>query len=737
VHPHRRARRRFLAAASAGALGPGASAIARALALPAEGRSGSLRDVQHIVVLTQENRSFDHYFGSLNGVRGFADPFPVPLPGGHTVWSQPRAPAKDQAPAEVDGQRVAPYRLDTQAHFAWMRAAGTPHRWPDAQQAWDHGRMADWPSAKGNHTMAHFGASDLPFHTALANAFTLCDAYHCSMQGGTHPNRYFLNTGTNDPFGQGGGPALYNDFDDFGPAQGPGSDAGYHWTTYAERLQAAGVSWHVYQDLDDNFDDNSLAAFRRFRDAVHRRSAGDEALSAHAASSGGLARLQRDVLDGRLPSVSWIVGPAEGSEHPWKSSPAQGADYTAKVLAALTANPEVWGRTVLLINYDENDGFFDHMPPPAPPSTRRVQPRFELAGASTVDTRGEYHLHLPAGHDGADEAAWLGRPYGLGPRVPMFVVSPWSRGGWVCSQVFDHTSVIRLMEARFGVHEPNISPWRRAVCGDLTATLDFSRADRRPPGLGLPVTSALAQRARSLPDTPTPPAPATAQAPVQAAGARPARALPYALHAHCSVERPGELRLRLHNQGRAAAVVQVYDRLRLAELPRRYTVGPGQTLNDTWATQADGLHDLWLLGPNGWHRQFQGRARMGEPTATLLPRPDGSALSLSLRNPSAQAINWRLQAAAYQAKAPRSIELAAGAQLRIELPLDPRHHWYDWVLSRTDAPDEAPACLKRWAGHVETGRPSVSDPAMHGEALLRSWAGDQPPARPVVSLNRG
>ena len=93
-------------------------------------------------------------------------------------------------------------------------------------------------------------------------------------------------------------------------------------------------------------------------------------------------------MNGSLPQVSWIVATAEGSEHPGPSSPAQGADYTSKVLDALTANPDVWSKTVLIINFDENDGFFDHVPPPAAPSyaTWDADPsKAKLAGGSTVE----------------------------------------------------------------------------------------------------------------------------------------------------------------------------------------------------------------------------------------------------------------------------------------------------------------------------------------------------------------
>jgi len=713
----RRTRRQFLNSA-AQVVGAGAAsyvgAIERALALPAQGQRGSLRDVEHIVVLMQENRSFDHYFGWLNGVRGFADPFPVPVAGGRTVWMQPRDPAHSGPPGSTP--HVVPYRIDTGARFELMRAEGTPHRWPDAQQAWDHGRMSNWPAAKRNHSMAYFAREALAFQVALADAFTLCDAYHCSFQGGTHPNRYFLNTGSIDPAGRGFGPAIYNDFDDFGPVTGKGSEAGYAWTTYAERLQAAGVSWHVYQDIADNFGDNSLAAFRRFRDAYHRRSRGDEALAEHAGSSGGLQRLRDDVRAGRLPAVSWIVGTAEGSEHPWKSSPAQGADYTAQVLDALTANPGVWGRTALFVNYDENDGFFDHVPPPAPPSAiGEKKGRMVFAGASTVDTTGEYHLRLPAGHDGPDEAAWLGRPYGLGPRVPMFVVSPWSRGGFVCSQVFDHTSVIRFIESRFGVREPNISAWRRAVCGDLTSAFDFAARDRaESTRVTLPVPAALAQRARALPRTTVPPTPDTIELPVQLRGARPARALPYALEAGCRAASSDAVSLVLDNRGRAAAVLHVYERLRLHHVPRRYTLAAGDTLEDHWPVAADGSYDLWLLGPNGWHRHFAGTAGREQPEARLVLPRGARTLQVVVTNPGAQPTLVDLIDARYGGAGAQRQEVAAQSTRRFERPLDVTHHWFDWRLTLSGMP----GFVRRWAGHVETGRPSTTDPAMHGPALL-------------------
>ncbi|WP_426207450.1 phosphocholine-specific phospholipase C [Massilia sp. TWP1-3-3] len=461
-------------------------------AVPDNCRSGTIMDVAHIVILMQENRSFDHYFGTMPGVRGFGDRFPIPVPVSalapsgqeRDVWTQRAA----------DGTLISPFHLDTGQSFAHMRAAGTPHTWPDAQRAWNNGILDAWPTHKHKHAMGYFTQADIPFQFALANAFTVCDAYHCAVQAGTNPNRVYAWTGSIDPLRQGHSPVIGNSYDNvlFDP------DGGYTWSTYGERLQAAGVSWQVYQDTADNDTDNPLAGFKAFRDALAGVSGSDPALRERGMSTRTLDQLRADVAAGTLAQVSFIVATADGSEHPVPSSPAQGANYTAGVIGALSACTQVWSKTVLLLMFDENDGFFDHMPPPAAPSYQRwdADPdQAVLAGASTVTTAGEYHEF--ASTEASETPELMHRPYGLGPRVPMYVISPWSTGGWVNSQVVDHSSVIRFMERRFGVPEPNISPWRRAVCGDLTSAFDFTRPDDRAFFAALPATGELAARART------------------------------------------------------------------------------------------------------------------------------------------------------------------------------------------------------------------------------------------------
>jgi phospholipase C len=696
-------RRSFLlSAAAAMALPP---AVAKALAIDADVRTGTLKDVEHVVILMQENRAFDHYFGVMNGVRGFADRFPIPVPDSpgvqnRTVWTQVNDTHAGGPP------RVSPFPLDTVATFAHMRVEGTPHSWADAQTAWNEGRMDRWPIAKTERAMGYYRREDIPFQYAMADAFTLCDAYHCSTQTGTNTNRLFLWTGTNDPSGQFGGPSISNSHDSF-VADGGAADS-YRWTTYGERLLAAGVTWRIYQDMADNFTDNPTAGFKTYRDSHDGLSGSDPRLKALALSTRKLDGLREDVLAGALPQVSYIVAPAADSEHPGPSSPAQGADYTARVIDALTADPKVWARTVLLVMFDENDGFFDHVPPPAPPS---VATDGTLLGASTVNTAGEYHLVRNPTEAKAERDELMGRPYGLGPRVPLYVLSPWSRGGWVNSQVFDHTSVIRLLEARFGVQEPNISPWRRAVCGDLTTAFDFRTPNTTPFLQALPSTVAAAARAAALPATTVPPTPVSPAVPTQASGPRPSRALPYALRVDETAQdnRQG---LILANDGTQAAVYHVYDRLRLEQPPRRFTVEPGRQLTDLWPA---GAYDLWVLGPNGFHRHFIGTAPGRDVSVTVSTSGTGQ-VTLTLRNPGPVTHKVSATPNAYRtALRPWSLDLPPSRTVRRTLSVKATGGWYDLSL-------ESAGAVRRLAGRLETGADTITDPAMGGTAVM-----DQPP----------
>ncbi|MFC0686342.1 phosphocholine-specific phospholipase C [Novosphingobium clariflavum] len=680
-------RRSLLGAAALAGL---PAAIARAAAIAPDVRKGTIEDVAHVVILMQENRSFDHYFGTLRGVRGFGDRFPIPLAPidekPRRVWDQLDRPGGG-AP-----RLTQPFHLDTRAAFDVMRVAGTPHTWPDAQAAWDEGRMGNWAEAKTRRAMGHYRREDIPFQFALAETFTLCDAYHCAIQTGTNTNRLFLWTGTNDPEGTHGGPAIGNSHDNF-PEQGGAADD-YLWATVPERLQSAGIDWRIYQDMADNFTDNPLVGFRAYREA--NRGRGDAALKERALTTQALDRLRADVLAGTLPQVSWIVADAQGSEHPGPSSPAQGALYTAKVLDALTANPRLWARTVLLVMFDENDGFFDHVPPPAPPSRTADG---ALLGGSTVDLAGEYHRHPAPGEDKIDRPDLRGRPYGLGPRVPMYVVSPWSRGGWVNSQVFDHTSVIRFLEARFGFHEPNISPWRRAICGDLTSAFDFTAPDRDP-FAPLPDPAADAARASRITHQPDPAPRPDADGPHQEPGLRRSRALPYRLEVTDRIGSEGPV-LRFAAEG-AGAVFQVYDRCNLTAPPRRYTLGAGHESEGQWHWDENGGYDLWVLGPNGFHRHFAGHR--SDPPITLTWQLAPRRLDLQAAYPETVGPQALRVAAAVPSAARRREQVMTR---HAAISLRETEGWYD-VEVTAEGPS---AWRRRLAGRIDmAGRHSTSDP---------------------------
>jgi phospholipase C len=700
-------RRRFLqtmaqSAGAAAAMTLLPESIRRALAVPAASRTGTLNDIEHIVVFMQENRSFDHYFGHLRGVRGYNDRFPIPLPNGQPVWNQP----SKANPA----QPVVPFHLNTQTTSAQC-VGDLDHSWYKTQAAIDAGRYDQWPANKTDLTMGYYLRSDIPFHYALADAFTVCDHYFCSLPGPTHPNRTYLMSGMVDPTGTQGGPLLDNN--DYVDGDGPPSYALLSWTTYPERLDAAGISWQVYQQglsgsdpLNGNYGTNVLMNFEQYVNAPAGSSLRNRAMTART-----IDQLKADVQAGSLPQVSWLLPPAAYSEHP-SYTPAYGAEYLSTILDALTSNPEVWSKTVLFVMYDENDGFFDHLVPPQPPTTR-------AQGLSTVSVEGEIHNvvnPLRGGNYYAD-----GFPYGLGPRVPMTIVSPWTKGGFVCSQVFDHTSVIRFIETRFNVAEPNITPWRRAVCGDLTSAFDFRTPDANMPPL--PDTSDYRTIAdNQCANNPQPTVPTTPGAvDPQEPGTRYARALPYELHVNAQVKASeNTLSLSFANTGEQGAHFAVYSTNR-TDGPWRYTVEAHKSLADTFdLSVTSGVYAFTVYGPNGFVRQFSGTAAMpGTHSSTtgrvacveVEARYDiaNGAIRVKIANQGNDAITLSAVDNAYGAST-RSFTLAPESAIETRWNLRESHHWYDLTISDGSSRSSG-TFLRRLAGHIETGCPSASDPA--------------------------
>jgi phospholipase C len=454
-------------AAAAGAmvglesLAPG-RLLERALAAPAAG--GKLSDIEHVVIFVNENRSFDHYFGTYKGVRGFADPAVLRQSDGTPVFAQ-RFAGSPFGPASAGyGGHLLPFHFDTTKNGECVNDIS--HEWIQQHQAWNRGKMDMFlqvdidPAVNGPrdgiNTMGYYTRSDLPFYHALADAFTICDRYFGSVIGPTDPNRLYAMSATIDPDGKHGGPVLKT-----GSLASKAKGAGiYSWTTYPEQLQAKGISWKIYASSDADLSDNVLSSFK----AYHRNSK----LAARAFKPTFPGTFQADCRAGRLPQVSWVLASLLDTEHP-PAPVTYGEVAAAQILQALTANPSLWAKTAVFMTQDEGGGFFDHVPPPVAPA----------------GTRGEYLTvkKLPA------EAGGIRGPIGLGFRVPMLIVSPFSRGGFVSSDTFDHTSVLRFLEKRFGAEVPNLSAWRRRTTGDLTSAFNFAAPNRSVPPLPSPSLS--------------------------------------------------------------------------------------------------------------------------------------------------------------------------------------------------------------------------------------------------------
>ncbi|HLN02810.1 MAG TPA: phospholipase C, phosphocholine-specific [Bryobacteraceae bacterium] len=812
-------------AGGAKTLGTLLASLQRASAIDPPAGSSFL-DAEHVVILMQENRSFDHAFGTLHGVRGFNDPRAVTLPDQKPVWLQSNAA----------GETYAPFRLDLKDTKAtWL--GSLPHSWRDQTDARNHGNHDGWLEAKASDredcagmplTMGYYDREDLPFYYALADVFTICDQHFCSSLTATTPNRLHLWTGTiREKPDAAFTPNVRNSDVDYG--------ASANWKTFPERLEEAGISWRIYQNelsapsgLEGehdawlaNFGDNPLEWFEQYHiafrkthaehmermaaalpseiqklraqggqekkiaaaerflqyvkseraqctpEARTRLSARDWSLHEKAFTtneedpayrqlstlkyrdgaadremaipkSDPLYRFRRDVDSGKLPCVSWLVAPERFSDHP--SSPWYGAWYVAETLNILTKNPAVWSKTIFILTYDENDGYFDHVPPFVAPEPGNPESGKTSAG---IDASLEY---LPLEQDLKRNPAHdaRGGPVGLGYRVPLVIASPWSRGGYVCSQVFDHTSVLQLLERvlshRSGtqIRETNITAWRRTVCGDLTsafrpfqggeAAVAFPSRDsffeqvhkaqftRMPAGYRKLNADDVAQIGEGRSQI--------AWMPQQEPGVRPSAALPYELAVSGEISADGkrfEMVLLAGNAvfGKAAAGApfHVYTpgkfRGQVKLRTRAYAVAAGERLTDSW--ELDGFekqaYHLRVCGPNGFLREFGGDKE--DPRVEIqfeyARAKNGLTGGVELRfiSRAARALTLEVKDHGYK-NGDHTMVVEPGGERRLVMALAQSHHWYDFSLTIVGAD----RFLRRFAGRVETGESGFSDPVM-------------------------
>lgn len=619
-------RRTFLKGAAAAGATVAAGAFAQSLLPPSllnqlavASPAGSLDDVEHVIFFMQENRAFDHYFGTLRGIQGFGDDSVLPRRDGGTVFEQRSNDGDDSD----DAATVLPFSIRQSAGRQSMSAENVDalnHEWEGGTEALNGGWCDNWIDAKTATTMAYYDRKDLPFQYELADAFTVCDQYFCSVPTSTSPNRNYFFSG-------------YTGFEPASPDERAvdnraydSDHPGYDWTCLAERLQDAGIDWQVYQEWD-NFTDNNLEYFRYTKDVAKKvfpGGTGETYYSALETADKGTGltadamkrklqenldklsdeertifdralyrsepntttqRLAEDISGGNLPPVSWVVPPSTESEHPSASSPRAAANLIYRILEALGDNPDVWRKTALIITFDENDGYFDHVAPPRPPESEK------------------------------DE--WYeGKALGFGNRVPTIIVSPWTVGGYRCSEVFDHTSASQFLEKWKGIEVPLVSDWRRRISGDLTSAFDFADPQTFTP-VGRPEeTEPLEPRWHPEP-------PETASMPTQEPGDRPQRPLPYKVSVH-AVEHVGKstVELKMDNTGTATANLLVFP---------FHTKDGEVTGHDVLGSESvevpvgdDGKYDIVVHGPAGF--TFHAEGVLGEnPGSTGSTGSSGSS----------------------------------------------------------------------------------------------------------------
>jgi phospholipase C len=532
--------------------------------------------------------------------------------------------------------------------------------------------------------MAYFTSADMPYYYALADTFTIGDQYHQSTLTQTNPNRLHLFSGSN---GLSVGQTPFLDNSEPNP--------GHTWTTVAEVLEGLNISWRIYQQ-EDNFDDNGCAWFANFQKAKPGSPLFDKGM---ATVDDLVEAFAKDVAADALPQVSWIVGPANLSEHA-SYHPSAGEDLTARLVKALASNPAVYKKTAFLFMYDEGGQFFDSAVPYTIPVSKDGSD-----GDSTVATTGE---------------EWLGLPIGPGFRVPFMAISPWSRGGYVVSQLFDHTSTVRFIEARFNLTVPTISPWRRAMLGDLTSAFNFSAPDYSTDWVSaLPDTTAYpAESIKECDTLPAPRVPAVQSMPSQPPGTRPSRALPYALLVTSACSPTAGLSLVLNNTGSAGLPALVFDYATTPlPAPRKFAVEAGVALAPRlpWSAASGAPYDLALHSVNGFARLYKGAGcggTEGGAGADVAYDSAGGRVVVVLAGGAV----YNISDVAYGSGGPWAVSAPPGPPTLWTWDASPYGNHYDLLITLGGGTATATATTSTWArramGRMENGGELTSDPAL-------------------------
>ncbi len=761
-----------------------AASVVKAMGIHAEPGSTYL-DAEHIVFLMQENRSFDHMLGTLKGVRGFNDPHPHVQPGKQKVWLQKDGKGFTYAPFHVDIRKTK---------ITWQ--GGLPHSWKDQVAARNNGHYDQWVPIKSAMSLAYYKRNDIPFYYNLADAFTVCDQHFCSSLTGTTPNRLFFFTGTIRGEKSKNATAVVNN--DQAESQ---NNVFVDWSTFPELMEDHGVDWRVYQnelwtsrlpegEIDDwlgNYGDNPLEYISRHRvklsayfrkngdhtvnpplsaaevqrryDALTQREKNliDKAFTTNISEPDYLElepftfkndlgkeetiqlpkgdifhQFRKDVDSGQLPTVSWLVAPQRFSDH--TSSPLYGTWYVSEALDILTKNPEVWKKTIFILTYDENDGYFDHQPPFVVP-----------------DPKDPFSGKVSSGIDfSTDFEPKKGSPIGLGYRVPLIVASPWSKGGFVNSQVFDHTSSLMFLEhflslkTNRNIRSNNISDWRRMVCGDLTSVFRPYNGDEISSPKPLKRTEVITNigNAKNKPAQPGPVALSetdilkintsdafsadnSVHMPKQERGTKPACALPYALSVNAE---PDAGRLLINFAAgktsfgafmvASGAPFTMYTPVAYKEKKGKswaYAVSPGDSLTESLepAHFENGIYDLAITGPNGFYRHFRGTASENisitveaEQTGLLVKKYSGK-LVIKLVNYNQQPVDLLLSDKGYGSPE-EYIHLPPKQTQTLIKDVQKNGNWYD-ISIRYPAEEHFEY---RYAGKIESGAITTTDPYM-------------------------